>query len=222
MREERSRRPPRSRVGAIHDSGIAACSNPQHFPLTIKYTDPALRIDRPPQDSGTACVAKLVKKLDLYGANIVQHLPMARMVAIAPVNNSILDSIVLDSEVELEPNCIIQLDDLSSPVPAQAWGIDRIDSRDGTDGFYDDSGVTGSGSLVYILDTGTPSTAPLAPRPSHRAPRTAPLAPPCGRRPHRPRRLWRPRLGRLVRWLPDGQRELVRQRRVRLRLPGRD
>ena len=95
---------------------------------------------------------------------------MARMVAIAPVNTSILDSIVLDSEVELEPNCIIQLDDLpaGAPVPAQAWGIDRIDSRDGTDGFYDDSGVTGSGSLVYILDTGTPSTAPLAPRPSYR------------------------------------------------------
>ncbi|EOD29652.1 subtilisin-related vacuolar protease [Emiliania huxleyi CCMP1516] len=108
------------------------------------------------QDSGAACVAKLVKKLDLYGANIVQRLPMARMVAIAPVNASILDSIVLDSEVELEPNCIIQLDDLppGAPVPAQAWGIDRIDSRDGTDGFYDDSGVTGSGSLVYILDTG--------------------------------------------------------------------
>ena len=108
------------------------------------------------QDSGTACVAKLVKKLDLYGANVVQRLPMARMVAIAPVNDSILDSIVLDSEVVLEPNCIIQLDDLpaGAPAPAQAWGIDRTDSRDGTDGFYDDSGVTGSGSLVYILEIG--------------------------------------------------------------------
>ncbi|EOD22190.1 hypothetical protein EMIHUDRAFT_65068, partial [Emiliania huxleyi CCMP1516] len=37
---------------------------------------------------------------------------------------------------------------------ALSWGIDRIDSRSGTDGQYDDSGVTGSGSLVYILDTG--------------------------------------------------------------------
>ena len=34
------------------------------------------------------------------------------------------------------------------------WGIDRIDSREGTDSKYDDSGATGSGTVVYILDTG--------------------------------------------------------------------
>ena len=34
------------------------------------------------------------------------------------------------------------------------WGIDRIDSRDGTDSRYDDSGAKGGGALVYILDTG--------------------------------------------------------------------
>lgn len=34
------------------------------------------------------------------------------------------------------------------------WGIDRIDSRTGTDGSYDDSGSTGAGTRIYILDTG--------------------------------------------------------------------
>ena len=34
------------------------------------------------------------------------------------------------------------------------WGIDRVDSRDGLDSKYNNSGATGEGALVYILDTG--------------------------------------------------------------------
>ena len=81
--------------------------------------------------------------------------------------------------LRIEPDCIIKLDDgemtqarrldqssygnasrraLASTdgvqIDAPSWGIDRIDSRSGTDGVYTHGSALGSGTRVYVLDTG--------------------------------------------------------------------
>ena len=64
------------------------------------------------------------------------------------------------SIVDIEPNCILKLDDetefnqsitFNDNLP---WGIDRVDSRSGTDGAYNVGSEKGAGSRVYVLDTG--------------------------------------------------------------------
>ena len=77
--------------------------------------------------------------------------------------------LLADEEIQaVTANCMVVLPDSEmqrgrSISDALSWGIDRIDSRSGTDGQYDDSGATGSGSLVYILDMGAPIVHPSDP-----------------------------------------------------------
>ena len=75
----------------------------------------------------------------------------------------------------VEPNCRIQLElptltaDEAASTPEKGgggarsdsgvqlgppWGLDRIDSRSGTDNRYNYGTANGEGSVVYILDTG--------------------------------------------------------------------
>jgi len=83
----------------------------------------------------------------------------------APSTTTQLDETTLE-EVMLDPSvrsigadCIIELPTENDAAPSAiqegpTWGIDRIDSRVGLDNQYDDSGITGSGAIVYVLDTG--------------------------------------------------------------------
>ncbi|EOD26347.1 hypothetical protein EMIHUDRAFT_71486, partial [Emiliania huxleyi CCMP1516] len=67
---------------------------------------------------------------------------------------------MLDPSVRsIGADCIIELPTENDAAPSAiqegpTWGIDRIDSRVGLDNQYDDSGITGSGAIVYVLDTG--------------------------------------------------------------------
>jgi len=61
--------------------------------------------------------------------------------------------------VAVEPNCVLMLEDepeenTTASATSLPWGIDRVDSRSGTDGRYDVGAETGAGSRVYVLDTG--------------------------------------------------------------------
>ena len=90
-----------------------------------------------------------------------------------------LTAVLADPEVRsIEENCIITLDDPSSGGSGKIkermqrrmlqstgvstsslqtnapWGLDRIDSRSGTDGVYNHGAADGAAAAIYILDSG--------------------------------------------------------------------
>ena len=74
-----------------------------------------------------------------------------------PAARGWINDLLRDGDIaKIEDNCIIKLDPSEMPADATAqgvsqalsWGLDRIDSRSGTDGSYDNSGATGEGALV--------------------------------------------------------------------------
>ena len=76
------------------------------------------------------------------------------------LDETTLEEVMLDPSVRsIGADCIIELPTENDAAPSAiqegpTWGIDRIDSRVGLDNQYDDSGITGSGAIVYVLDTG--------------------------------------------------------------------
>jgi len=109
--------------------------------------------------NGQRCVSALRAKAEAVGAEIMYELPSNEAIAVH-ASGTAVDELLADEEIQsVTANCMIVLPDSEmqrarSISDALSWGIDRIDSRSGRDGQYDDSGATGSGSLVYILDTG--------------------------------------------------------------------
>ena len=157
----------------------------------------------------------------------------------ARLSASAIDELLHDDDVKsITDNCIIQLDDPTETIQdgagsrrhrlavseALSWGLDRIDQRDSiTDGYYDDSGATGSGALVYVVRSRAQPpllasrprmslSLSLSPEPRPHTPHPQPtpglaVGHGCA---HLARRLWRPRSPRLVGRLPDWRRAWVR------------
>lgn len=102
--------------------------------------------------------------------SIISYVPSRSLPAIHSVAADLDDTALGDvltnpSIASVTADCIISLDpsEMAAPDPRTivraiqndaTWGIDRIDSRTGTDGTYDNDGASGEGALVYVLDTG--------------------------------------------------------------------
>ena len=72
------------------------------------------------------------------------------------LNDASLRWVEEDQSVKVDPLMVVTVR-ASTAVTATSWGLDRIDQRSGTDGFY--SYVTdGQGVDVYVVDTGLNST----------------------------------------------------------------
>ena len=95
----------------------------------------------------------LFGKRAIQRADVLFNLTLTNRVA-ARLSDSALNDLLRDGDIaKIEDNCIIKLDpseDATAQGVSQAlsWGLDRIDSRSGTDGSYDNSGATGEGALV--------------------------------------------------------------------------
>jgi len=99
--------------------------------------------------------------LERFGEADVRLIPSTNQVAARNLDSGVLAQLMMDGSItDVEADCIVKLDPeeeedaFHAISTAMSWGLDRIDSRSGTDGKYDDSGESGAGAVVYVLDTG--------------------------------------------------------------------
>ena len=94
----------------------------------------------------------------------------------APLDPATLEELMQRADIaHITADCIMTLDPNEKPsvrrLPSTAdvqtgatWGLDRIDQVAlPLDNEYDNSGATGAGSTVYVLDTGAPRTTTAVP-----------------------------------------------------------
>jgi aqualysin 1 len=102
------------------------------------------------REDGTDAIDTSIAAIRSSGA-VVQALTVIPAVA-GRFTPAQLEAVRKDPNVAyVEPNYIVSASTIFSNAP---YGLDRIDSRTGTDGKFNDFGFNGSGVHIYVLDTG--------------------------------------------------------------------
>ena len=149
------------------DQSVAECGKAGHAGYIVELNrNAATVISSDPMERLT----HLVGDGD-HGGKIYRKLSRSRVAVAAQMDTVALDKLLARPDIEsIKADCIIELDPDEMMAPnngrhmvrhrqlqqtAEAWGIDRVDQRDlPLDNLYDNSGSTGDGALVYVLDTG--------------------------------------------------------------------
>lgn len=128
-----------------------ACPNGESGNYIIELSESAARSN----GLDTFILNKLGRR---SGDTVLNTVPLISAV-VATLSTETMTELQSDSDIaHISRDCNIELDPDESVTSLEnqagaTWGIDRIDSRTGTDGNYNyDS--TGAGAVVYVLDTG--------------------------------------------------------------------
>jgi aqualysin 1 len=106
-------------------------------------------------DAPAAATTSLVQTMHRAGATIQRSYSVIPGVA-GKFTAAQLDALRRDPSVAyVEPNYLVSLGTI---YPNPPFGLDRIDSRTGTDARFNDFGFNGAGVHIYVVDTGVRTT----------------------------------------------------------------